>query len=144
MYKIEVSSEADRIVRKWKKSNPQLWKKYQKIYHELIDHPRVGLGHPEALKGGKDITWSRHITAHDRIIYDIYDDVITVLVVEVEGHYNDKGRYAEAGLNKLAELYAEDENLAGCTLSVSHDETNRRLLLRLTAGAQSGFAVFVR
>ena len=55
-----------------------------------MDHPRTGLGHPEALKGGKDVTWSRHITAHDRIIYDIYDEVITVLVVEVEGHYNDK------------------------------------------------------
>ena len=90
MYKIEVSSEADKVVRKWKKSNPQLWKKYQKIYYELIDHPRNGLGHPEPMKGGKDITWSRHITAHDRIIYDICDDCVTVLVVQVEEHYNDK------------------------------------------------------
>ena len=29
-------------------------------------------------------------TAHDRIIYDIYDDRITVLVVQAEEHYNDK------------------------------------------------------
>nr|WP_243635806.1 hypothetical protein [Bacteroides sp. AF18-33] len=36
------------------------------------------------------MTYSRHITAHDRIIYDIYDEEIYVLVVEVEGHYNDK------------------------------------------------------
>ena len=35
-------------------------------------------------------TSSRHISAHDRIIYDIYDDVVTVLVIELEGHYNDK------------------------------------------------------
>lgn len=90
MYEVKVSTEADKVVKKWKKSNPQLWKKCQKIYHELMDHPRTGLGHPEPLKGGKDITWSRHITAHDRIIYDIYDEIITVLVVEVEGHYNDK------------------------------------------------------
>lgn len=90
MYKVEISTDADKAVRKWKKSNPQLWKKYQKIYNELIDHPRSGLGHPEPLKGGRDITWSRHITAHDRLIYDIYDDVVTVLVVEVEGHYDDK------------------------------------------------------
>ncbi len=34
--------------------------------------------------------WSRHVSAHDRIIYDIYDEIITVLVVEVEGHYDDK------------------------------------------------------
>jgi len=90
MYRVEVSSSADKVVRKWKKSNPQLWKKYEKIYHELADHPRSGLGHPEALVGGKDVTWARHITAHDRIIYDIYEDVVTVLVVKVEGHYNDK------------------------------------------------------
>ena len=30
------------------------------------------------------------ITAHDRIIYDIYDDRVTVLVIQAEEHYNDK------------------------------------------------------
>ena len=34
--------------------------------------------------------YSRHITAHDRIIYDIYDETLVVLVIETEGHYNDK------------------------------------------------------
>lgn len=55
-----------------------------------MQHPRTGIGHPEALIGGGDVTYSRHITAHDRIIYDIYDDQITVLVVQAEEHYNDK------------------------------------------------------
>ena len=64
--------------------------KIQKIYHELVDHPRTGIGHPEALVGGNSILYSRHITAHDRIIYEIHDDVITVLILDVEGHYNDK------------------------------------------------------
>lgn len=90
MYKVEVSSAADKVVRKWKKSNPQLWKKYQKIYNELIDHPRTGLGHPEPLVGGNDTVWSRHISARDRLIYDIHDDVVEVFVVKVEGHYSDK------------------------------------------------------
>ena len=48
------------------------------------------VGHPEALVGGNDITYSRHITAHDRIIYDIYDSSVTVLVVQAEEHSNDK------------------------------------------------------
>ena len=90
MYEIKISTEADKVIKKWKKSNPQLFKKYQKLYHELADHPRTGIGHPEALKGGNNVTWSRHITAHDRIIYDIYDDTLVVLVVETEGHYDDK------------------------------------------------------
>ncbi len=90
MYRIDISDEAAKVIKKWKKSNPIVFKKLYKLMMELEKHPRTGTGHPEALKGGKDITWSRHITAHDRIIYDIYDDVVTVLVVEVEGHYNDK------------------------------------------------------
>ena len=52
MFQIKVSSEADKVLKKWKKSNPQLWKKYQKIYDELMDHPRTGLGHPKPLRGG--------------------------------------------------------------------------------------------
>ena len=89
-YTIRVSKRADKVISKWKKSNPNLFKKYKDIYKELMEHPKTGLGHPEALIGGGDVTWSRHITAHDRIIYDIYDDVVEVYVLEVEGPYNDK------------------------------------------------------
>jgi len=102
MYTIRVSDGVDKVIAKWKKSNPNLFKKYKKIYKELLEHPKTGLGHPEALRGGGDITWSRHITgggditwsrhitAHDRIIYDIYEEVVEVYILEVEGHYNDK------------------------------------------------------
>ena len=90
MYEVKVTSDVSKVLKKWKKSNPTLYKKYVNIVHELADHPRTGIGHPEPLIGGKDITYSRHITAHDRIIYDIYDDVLVVLVIETEGHYKDK------------------------------------------------------
>ena len=33
---------------------------------------------------------SRHITAHDRIIYNIYDEIVVVEVIQLEEHYNDK------------------------------------------------------
>ena len=89
-YTIRISDGADKVISKWKKSNPNLFKKYKKIYEDLLQHPRTGVGHPEPLKGGGDITWSRRITAHDRLIYDIYDDVVEVFVLEVEGHYDDK------------------------------------------------------
>ena len=89
-YIIYISDHADNIILKWKKSNPQMFKKYQRIYHELADHPRTGTGHPEPLRGGNDITYSRRLSAHDRIIYDIHDETVTVLVIDVEGHYDDK------------------------------------------------------
>lgn len=89
-YTITIGKGVEKVLKKWKKSNPQLFKKANIIFFELLEHPRTGTGHPEALKGGNDITYSRHITAHDRIIYDVYDDRIEVLVLEIEGHYNDK------------------------------------------------------
>ena len=79
-YKIEFSEEAQKVIKKWKKSNPNSFKKLYKLLPELELHPRTGTGHPEALKGGNDITYSRRLSGQDRIIYDIYDDVVIVLV----------------------------------------------------------------
>jgi toxin YoeB len=59
-------------------------------YTDIMQHPRSGIGHPEALVRGNDVTWSRHITANDRIVYDIYDERITVLIIQAESHYKDK------------------------------------------------------
>ena len=89
-YQVNVTNEVQQVLKKWKKSNPQLLKKFQKIFHELAEHPTTGTGHPEPLKGGQGITYSRRLSASDRIIYDIYENIITVLIIKVEGHYNDK------------------------------------------------------
>ncbi len=42
------------------------------------------------LKGRGGDVYSRHITAHDRIVYEVFEDYLIVLVVTVEGHYRDK------------------------------------------------------
>ena len=90
MYKLKFTKPADKTIKKWQRSNPNAYKKLSILLHELIDHPRTGTGHPEPLVGGHDITYSRRITAHDRLIYDIYENIVTILVVQVEEHYNDK------------------------------------------------------
>ena len=90
IYTVTYSKAADKTLRKWKKSNPSLFKKATLILQDIMLHPRTGMGHPEALVGGDDITYSRRITAHDRIIYDIYDESVTVLIIQAEEHYNDK------------------------------------------------------
>lgn len=89
-YSIVIPKSVGKVLATWKNSNPKLLKKFQKLYGELMVHPRTGTGHPEALKGDNGITYSRHLTAHDRIIYDVEDEKVTVTVLEVEGHYNDK------------------------------------------------------
>lgn len=89
-YSIDFSGQTEKILRKWKKSNPTAFKKFKKLLLELEQHPRSGTGPPEPLIGGNNIVWSRHITRNDRMIYDIYDDTVNILVVELEGHYEDK------------------------------------------------------
>ena len=90
IYKVNFTPEAKKVLVKIKKSNPKLWKKVEKVLHELVENPKVETGHPEPLKGGRSITYSRRLSAHDRIIYDVYDNNLIVLVLQLEGHYNDK------------------------------------------------------
>lgn len=89
-FTVIIPDEVLETLAKWKKSAPARYKKFEKIRDELMDHPRTGIGHPEPLRGGGGITYSRHITAHDRIIYDIEDEKITVTVLDVGGHCDDK------------------------------------------------------
>lgn len=89
-YKIEYSSDAEKSIKKIRKSAPQVYNKLRKLIVELIDHPRTGTGHVEQLKGGGGNIYSRHIAAHHRLIYEVLDDVVVVTVISIEGHYDDK------------------------------------------------------
>ena len=107
IYSISYSKDIDKVLKKWKKSNPVLFKKYSKILEELMLHPREGLGHPEALVKGNSIRWSRHITAHDRIVYNIYDEIV---VVEVIQSIKSLRRQIEAGLTSCFFLGSVSQN----------------------------------
>ena len=90
MYRLEISKVAREELAMFKKSNPSAFKKITKILGELQVHPREGTGHPEPLTKGNNITYSRRITKKDRLIYDILDEIVTVLVLTARGHYSDK------------------------------------------------------
>ena len=90
MYRVEFAEGLEKVLKKYKKSNPTAFAKLIKLIPELEAHPRTGTAHPEPLVNGNNVTYSRRLTAHDRIIYDIYDDVVRVLVLAIEGHYRDK------------------------------------------------------
>ncbi len=89
-YTIDLTNEAKISLAKYKKSNPQLFKKIAQLLHELVEHPRTGTGHPEPLVGGDGITFSRRISGQHRMIYDILEDIVKVYVISIEGHYKDK------------------------------------------------------
>ena len=47
-YAIEFSSNAQKIIKKWKKSNPNAFKKLYKILPELESHPYSGTGRSQS------------------------------------------------------------------------------------------------
>ena len=66
-YSIKFDDNVIVTIAKWKKSNPILFKKLKKILQAISEDPRHGIGHPEPLVGGGDVTYSRRISAHEVI-----------------------------------------------------------------------------
>ena len=91
-YLIDYSDRAKNDVKKIKKSgNKLLNEKLIKLLEEVAEHPRTGTGHPEQLKGFKEVErWSRRINKEHRLVYDIEEDVVIVLIVSAYGHYDDR------------------------------------------------------
>ena len=82
-YELEFTQDAlDDIQR-----NKPLLKKLEKLLGELKQHPTTGTGQIELLKHYKEETWSRRINDEHRLVYRIKDEVVTVLVLSVYGHY---------------------------------------------------------
>ena len=47
----------------------------------LMEHPEIGTGKPEQLRGNLVGKWSRRITDKHRLVYEIHKDKIDVLIV---------------------------------------------------------------
>lgn len=90
MYKIIYAPKAQEDLAKLKRSEPSAFKKAVKLLNELADHPTTGTGHPEQLKGEPHGRWSRRITQKHRLVYEIRDTEVIVIVLTAYGHYEDK------------------------------------------------------
>ena len=72
------------------KNEPKAFLKAQALIEELKVHPRTGTGHPEPLSNERAGQWSRRITKKHRLVYEIHDTEVVVLVLTAYGHYDDK------------------------------------------------------
>ena len=91
-YQIELSVKAQKDILQIKKRGSKIdMSKVVKLLEELENHPREGTGLPKPLrnKGDAEI-WSRRLNQKDRIIYEIIDSKILILVFSSIGHYDDK------------------------------------------------------
>ena len=89
-YNVLVTKEAQNDLKKLLQSEQQAYKKALKLIAELYEHPRTGTGKPEQLTGNRSGQWSRRISNKHRLIYEIHDTEVIVLVLTAYGHYGDK------------------------------------------------------
>ncbi|MBR3906783.1 MAG: Txe/YoeB family addiction module toxin [Bacteroidaceae bacterium] len=89
-YNVLVTKEAQNDLKKLLQSEQQAYKKALKLIAELYEHPRTGTGKPEQLTGNRSGQWSRRISNKHRLVYEIHDTEVVVLVLTAYGHYGDK------------------------------------------------------
>lgn len=91
IYELILMPEAVRHLIEWRRSGKKkIVKKIEGLLEELKEHPTTGTGQVEMLKGNFAGYWSRRIDKQNRLVYSIKDDVVTVTVVSLRGHYDDK------------------------------------------------------
>jgi toxin YoeB len=89
-YVLIISEHIKEQIALLKKSDVQAFKKLDTLLSELIEHPYTGTGKPEKLKYGLSGYLSRRISQKHRLVYSVNENEITVEVIEVSRHYNDK------------------------------------------------------
>lgn len=90
-YKVLLSPEAEKHMRGWVMSGQtKIVAKIAGLIEELKIHPQTGTGQVERLRGNLAGKWSRRIDKRHRMVYTIQDEVVTVTVVSLYGHYDEK------------------------------------------------------
>ena len=89
MYVIEFTVQAQKDVIALQKHNPKLIKKLATLLEELREHPRTGTGQVEQLRYFEKETWSRRLNREHRLVYEIHENEILVLIVSAYGHYSE-------------------------------------------------------
>ena len=70
----------------WKqKGDLKIQNKISELIKDICKHPFTGIGKPEPLKYELSGLWSRRITRKHRIIYEVFNNRISIL--SMKGHY---------------------------------------------------------
>ena len=85
MKKIEFSPKAWEDYEYWETQDKKTLRKIKQLIKELQRHPETGEGHPEPLKENLSGLWSRHINKKDRILYEIFDEKVSL--IQLRTHY---------------------------------------------------------
>lgn len=89
-YTVVLAGESKEDLQKiYRAGDKTIIKKIEKLFVELSEHPYTGTGKPKPLKY-QIKTWARRIDGKNRMLYSVDNDIVTVYVVSLLGHYGDK------------------------------------------------------
>lgn len=90
-YKLRLTPNAIKDIQLHKKSgDKKLLQKIAVLLEELREHPKTGTGQPEKLKYDLEGYYSRRINRKHRLVYEILEEVVTVIILNAFNHYDDK------------------------------------------------------
>jgi toxin YoeB len=88
IYEITFLEKAKKDIDELKRTgNTRLLRKVNILIEELKRHPYTGTGKPEKLKNDLAGYWSRRISQEHRLVYSVTENIATVIIVSVKGHY---------------------------------------------------------
>jgi toxin YoeB len=88
-YSLEISKKVKNdLVLHSKSGDTATIKRIEKILEELSVHPFTGMGNPKPLKHQLSGYWSRRLNSKDRIVYQVKDDILVVVLISALGHYD--------------------------------------------------------
>lgn len=86
-YSINITEEAEEHLNFFAKNDKRLVKKINNLIKDLETHPKTGIGKPERLKYKDEEFYSRRITQYHRMVYKINNDIKSVIIISLYGHY---------------------------------------------------------
>ena len=90
-YKLILSPEAkEDLLEHAQAGNKILLNKISLLFRELEEHPKSGTGKPKRFKYKNIIIWSRRIDLKHRLLYQIDEQFIKVIIIAAKEHYDDK------------------------------------------------------
>lgn len=89
-YEVRYTPIANMGLANLEKNEPKAFAKALRLLEEIQEHPRTGTGRPEQLSGDLTGKWNRRINKKHRLIYQIHDMEVIVVVISAYGHYSDK------------------------------------------------------
>jgi len=90
IYEVIISPNALEDISSLKKTDKLAYKKLEKLLIELREHPKTGTGKPQLKKHDLSGFYSRKINKKHRLVYQIIEERVIVLVLSAQGHYGDK------------------------------------------------------